>query len=288
MRSGPHAVHAGHRPARAARAHRALVRHALRPGHRPAAHRRHRRRLGRAAAGLPGAVRGRRRGADARPQLPLQPAFRRRRRRHARGCCRPRPEARFQLDAAGVARALEPRTRAACCWPRRPTPPAPRSRAARWRPSSQAVRARGGVTLVDEIYLGLSYDERLRPQRAGSMGDDVISINSFSKYFSMTGWRLGWLVLPPALVAPVEKLAQNLYICAVDRGAACGAGLLRRRVDRRIRAPPRGVPRAAATSSCRRCRRWACTVPVLPDGAFYAWADCSALQSPAAGTSAST
>jgi aspartate/methionine/tyrosine aminotransferase len=45
-------------------------------------------------------------------------------------------------------------------------------------------------------------------------GDDVISINSFSKYFGMTGWRLGWMVLPPALVAPVEKLAQNLYICA--------------------------------------------------------------------------
>jgi aspartate/methionine/tyrosine aminotransferase len=41
----------------------------------------------------------------------------------------------------------------------------------------------------------------------------VISINSFSKYFSMTGWRLGWLVVPDALVAPIEKLAQNLYIC---------------------------------------------------------------------------
>ena len=128
-------------------------------------------------------------------------------------CCRPRPEQRFQLDAAAVQRAWGP-PRAACCWPRRPTPPAPRSRAAEMQRIVDAVRARGGVTLVDEIYLGLSYDDGLRPQRARQHGDDVISINSFSKYFSMTGWRLGWLVLPHALVAPVERLAQNLYICA--------------------------------------------------------------------------
>src|SRR5262249_51878727 len=76
----------------------------------------------------------------------------------------------------------------------------------------EAVRERGGVTIVDEIYLGLSYDERYG-HTALDIGADVISINSFSKYFSMTGWRLGWAVLPEALVAPVEKLAQNLYIC---------------------------------------------------------------------------
>jgi aspartate/methionine/tyrosine aminotransferase len=79
------------------------------------------------------------------------------------------------------------------------------------------VRERGGVTLVDEIYLGLSHDDAFGHSALGlpdGLGDEVISINSFSKYFNMTGWRLGWLVLPPALVPAVERLAQNLFICA--------------------------------------------------------------------------
>lgn len=58
----------------------------------------------------------------------------------------------------------------------------------------QAVRARGGFSIVDEIYQGLSYDQA--PVSALSFGDDVVTINSFSKYFNMTGWRLGWLVVP--------------------------------------------------------------------------------------------
>jgi aspartate/methionine/tyrosine aminotransferase len=77
----------------------------------------------------------------------------------------------------------------------------------------KAGRAREGFTIVDEIYLGLSYGEgRLRS--ALELGDDVIVTNSFSKYFSMTGWRLGWMLVPPALAPTFEKLAQNLYICA--------------------------------------------------------------------------
>ena len=79
----PKPVHPGHRPARAARGHQRLVRQPLRARHRSRPHRGHRRRLGRTAAGLPGADRGRRRSADARPQLPLQPPVRAGRRRHA-------------------------------------------------------------------------------------------------------------------------------------------------------------------------------------------------------------
>ncbi len=74
------------------------------------------------------------------------------------------------------------------------------------------VREQGGFTIVDEIYQGLSYDHA--PTSALSLGDDVIVINSFSKYFNMTGWRLGWLVVPEHLVPAIEKLAQNLFICA--------------------------------------------------------------------------
>jgi aspartate/methionine/tyrosine aminotransferase len=76
----------------------------------------------------------------------------------------------------------------------------------------EVARKRGGFAIVDEIYLGLSYAGR--PRSALAHGDDVVSIGSFSKFFNMTGWRLGWLVLPPAWVPTFEKLAQNLYICA--------------------------------------------------------------------------
>ncbi|HEX2530566.1 MAG TPA: aminotransferase class I/II-fold pyridoxal phosphate-dependent enzyme, partial [Burkholderiaceae bacterium] len=74
------------------------------------------------------------------------------------------------------------------------------------------VREKEGFTIVDEIYQGLTYDAA--PFSALSLGEDVIVINSFSKYFNMTGWRLGWLVVPERLVPQVEKLAQNLFICA--------------------------------------------------------------------------
>ena len=72
------------------------------------------------------------------------------------------------------------------------------------------VTVRGGTLIVDEIYQGLTYG--VAPSTALSMADDIFVINSFSKYFQMTGWRLGWLVVPSAYVREVEKLAQNLFI----------------------------------------------------------------------------
>ena len=77
----------------------------------------------------------------------------------------------------------------------------------------EVVCRRGGITLIDEIYMGLSYDDAFG-QSALAIDDQVVSVNSFSKYFNMTGWRLGWLVVPEALVPAVERLAQNLFICA--------------------------------------------------------------------------
>jgi aspartate/methionine/tyrosine aminotransferase len=76
----------------------------------------------------------------------------------------------------------------------------------------QAMRTRGGTLVVDEIYHGLTYGADART--ALEISDEIIVINSFSKYFGMTGWRLGWLVVPPQMVRDVEKLAQNLYIAA--------------------------------------------------------------------------
>jgi aspartate/methionine/tyrosine aminotransferase len=181
--------------------------------------------------------------------------------------------ARFQLDAASVRAAWNARTRGVLlASPSNPTGTSIEH--AQMRRIVEAVRARGGSTIVDEIYLGLSYDEAFG-HSALDLGDDVISINSFSKYFSMTGWRLGWAVLPEALVAPVEKLAQNLFICpsAVAQHAALAcfepeavAEYERRRLEFHRRRDFI-VPALASLGL---------PVPVRPDGAFYAWADCSA------------
>ncbi|WP_045728382.1 pyridoxal phosphate-dependent aminotransferase [Xanthomonas sp. GPE 39] len=77
---------------------------------------------------------------------------------------------------------------------------------------AQALRARGGHFVVDEIYHGLSYG--IDAPSVLEVDDDAYILNSFSKYFGMTGWRLGWLVAPRAAVPSLEKLAQHLYISA--------------------------------------------------------------------------
>jgi len=186
-------------------------------------------------------------------------------------------EERFQLTAAKVDAAWTPRTRGVLL--ASPSNPTGTSIA----PDEMgrivaAVRARGGFTLVDEIYLALSFDDAFgRSALAHEQpGDDgLVSINSFSKYFCMTGWRLGWMVVPPALVAPIEKLAQNLYICpsTLSQHAALAcfdadsiAEYERRRTEFRDRRDFL-VPAL---------ERLGLRVPVVPDGAFYAWADCSA------------
>lgn len=74
----------------------------------------------------------------------------------------------------------------------------------------EAAHARGLWFISDEIYHGLVYDGE--ETTALALSDDAIVINSFSKYFCMTGWRVGWMVLPERLVRPVERIAQNLFI----------------------------------------------------------------------------
>ncbi|MBV6844035.1 pyridoxal phosphate-dependent aminotransferase [Xanthomonas campestris pv. paulliniae] len=77
---------------------------------------------------------------------------------------------------------------------------------------SQALHARGGHLVVDEIYHGLTYGQDAHSVL--EVNDSAFVLNSFSKYFGMTGWRLGWLIAPPDAVPELEKLAQNLYISA--------------------------------------------------------------------------
>jgi aspartate/methionine/tyrosine aminotransferase len=135
------------------------------------------------------------------------------------------------------------------------------------------VRERGGVTVVDEIYLPLSYDARFG-QSALALGDDIVSVNSFSKYFGMTGWRLGWLVLPPALVPAIERLAQNFYICpsTIAQRAALAAFEPASIAEFERR---RAVLRERRDFIVPALNDLGLTVPVVPDGAFYAWMDVS-------------
>ena len=135
------------------------------------------------------------------------------------------------------------------------------------------VQAKGGVTLIDEIYLGLSHDNTFG-QSALALDDNIISINSFSKYFNMTGWRLGWMVVPDALVPVVERLAQNLFICAstISQHAAlaCFEAESITEYERR-----RAEFKARRDYFIPALNQLGLSVPVEPDGAFYAWADCS-------------
>ena len=138
----------------------------------------------------------------------------------------------------------------------------------------QQVSQRGGITLVDEIYLGLSFDAQFG-QTALALDDQLISINSFSKYFNMTGWRLGWMVVPEALVPVIERLAQNLFICpstiAQLAALACFETESLAEYERR-----RAEFKARRDYFIPALNALGLNVPVMPDGAFYAWADCSA------------
>jgi aspartate/methionine/tyrosine aminotransferase len=135
-----------------------------------------------------------------------------------------------------------------------------------------AVKELGGFTIVDEIYQGLSYDAA--PFSALSIDDDVVVINSFSKYFNMTGWRLGWLVVPERIVPQLEKLAQNLFICpsSVAQYAALACfepatiAIYEERKAEFKRRRDYIVPAL---------RELGFGIPVMPDGAFYVYADCS-------------
>ncbi|MGL6111738.1 MAG: pyridoxal phosphate-dependent aminotransferase [Rubrivivax sp.] len=135
-------------------------------------------------------------------------------------------------------------------------------------------RQRGGALIVDEIYQGLCYDTQA--ETALKRVPDALLINSFSKTFQMTGWRLGWLVVPDALVEPALRLAQNLFLCpssvaqraalaAFEPGVRAELDLRRREFARRRDYLLEALPSLG----------W--KLPVVPEGAFYLYADVSAV-----------
>ena len=183
-------------------------------------------------------------------------------------------EERFQLSAAQVQSHWQASTRGVLlASPSNPTGTSVHPD--EMRRIHNIVSARGGITLVDEIYLGLSYDDTYG-QSALALDDQIISINSFSKYFNMTGWRLGWLVVPERLVPVIERLAQNLFICpstvAQHAALACFDSDSLALYEQR-----RQEFKARRDFFIPALRQLGLSVPVMPDGAFYAWADCREL-----------
>ncbi len=131
----------------------------------------------------------------------------------------------------------------------------------------EQLSARGGVLVVDEIYSGLVYDAPFASSI--SISEDIVVVSGFSKAFAMTGWRLGWMVVPPGLVRPIQKLAQNLFIAppSISQYAALAAfddadGLARMC----------GLYRERRDFLVPRLRGLGFDVPVKPDGAFYIYA----------------
>jgi aspartate/methionine/tyrosine aminotransferase len=136
------------------------------------------------------------------------------------------------------------------------------------------ARRNAGVVLVDEIYQGLVYGRNA--STALELADDIFVINSFSKYFNMTGWRLGWIVAPEAYVREIEKLAQNAAICppAIAQYAALAAfrpdtlAVLEQRRQEFERRRDFIVPAL---------RDLGFDIPLMPEGAFYVYAGCQRL-----------
>jgi aspartate/methionine/tyrosine aminotransferase len=134
------------------------------------------------------------------------------------------------------------------------------------------VHQRGGALLVDEIYQGLVYDTE--PQSVLSHSPDSFVINSFSKYFCMTGWRLGWLVVPQGYIGEAEKLVQNLFIAAptLSQYAAVAAfapeSIAILEAQRRAFAERRDYLYQALEAM-------GFGLADKPQGAFYLYADCS-------------
>jgi aspartate/methionine/tyrosine aminotransferase len=133
------------------------------------------------------------------------------------------------------------------------------------------IAGRGGVLVVDEIYQGLVYGSE--PWSALGLPGEVVLVNSFSKYFCMTGWRLGWVVLPEKAVRGFEKLAQHLFISApaAAQHAALAAFLPENLSILEARKAEFGRRRDFLVPALKQA---GLSIPAEPHGAFYVYADC--------------
>lgn len=134
--------------------------------------------------------------------------------------------------------------------------------------------ARGGTLIVDEIYHGLVYDGEATTALA--LADDVFVINSFSKYFNMTGWRVGWMVVPERYVGAVDKLAQNIFLAAPTPAQYAALAAFRPETMEILEAH-RAEFRARRDYLVPALRALGFDIPQTPQGAFYVYAGCGRL-----------
>ena len=179
---------------------------------------------------------------------------------------------RFQLQAEHIAQYWGERTRAALvASPANPT--GMLLSKAELSALHEAVAQRGGRLIVDEIYHGLTYG--CEAETALATSDDIFVINSFSKYFGMTGWRLGWMIAPADYVPALDRLAQNLFLAAPTPAQHAALAAFQ--------------PETLAILEARRAefaqrrdfllpalRQLGFELPLAPEGAFYLYAGCGA------------
>lgn len=136
------------------------------------------------------------------------------------------------------------------------------------------VHQQGSQVIVDEIYQGLTYENKA--YSALELSDDIFVINSFSKYFGMTGWRLGWIVAPECYVDNLDKLAQNFFLAASTPAQAAALSAFTPETLR-ILEERRTIFQQRRDFLLPALEALGFKVPVVPQGAFYIYADCSAV-----------
>jgi aspartate/methionine/tyrosine aminotransferase len=183
------------------------------------------------------------------------------------------PNQGFQLTAEDVQTHWQPRTRGLLL-----ASPANPTGAVLARDSLEQLiavaRGHGGFVILDEIYQGLVYDESIAYRTGLEIDPDIFVLNSFSKYFGMTGWRLGWMVIPESALDGVSRLAQNLFISpsSIAQYAALAAFLPEAMVIHETR---RKVFQQRRDLLCDGLRKLGFRIPVVPGGAFYLYVDVS-------------
>jgi aspartate/methionine/tyrosine aminotransferase len=181
------------------------------------------------------------------------------------------PASGWQLDAASIDRHWRDATRLAMlATPSNPTGHMLDGR--RLAAVAETVAAKGGYLLVDEIYQGLCYD--LAPLSVASITPDAFVVNSFSKYFGMTGWRLGWLLAPEEAVEPLSRLAQNVFLAASTPAQHAALAAFTAESHDLLEAR-RHELHARRDALLEGLARLGLAPSLPPQGAFYLWLDIS-------------